>query len=163
VTIAVDAIEERVFLFVARERATKRAKLSLSCRLNQDLGMDGDDAVEFFEKFQREFRVDLCELTLRWSEYFGPEGVSPWAAVMGSGGIVGCVALGTVLERYLGFLRPWAWDLISLVCGFGPAFYWLSKRNSRLPAITIGDLIEAAHAGKWLPPVEQNGEAPRRL
>jgi acyl carrier protein len=61
----VDSTEEKVINFVVRERATKRAKVSSSSRLQYDLGLDGDDAVEFFRSFEKEFSVDLQSL---WSE-----------------------------------------------------------------------------------------------
>lgn len=55
-------IEDEVFDFVAEERGMKREKLKPSDRLLVDLGMDGDDAVEFFEKFENKFEVDLTYL-----------------------------------------------------------------------------------------------------
>jgi acyl carrier protein len=73
-------IEDEVFDFVAKERGIKREKLKLSDWLLVDLGMDGDDAVEFFDKFEKQFEVDLTYLQEHWNEYFGPEGISgPWA------------------------------------------------------------------------------------
>jgi uncharacterized protein DUF1493 len=69
-------VEDEVFDFVAQERRMKREKLNLSDRLLVDLGMDGDDAVEFFEKFAKKFEVDLTHHQEHWSEYFGPEGAS---------------------------------------------------------------------------------------
>jgi hypothetical protein len=159
--IVAEAIEERVFLFVARERSVKRAKLSLSSRLNQDLGMDGDDAVEFFEKFRREFQVDFDELTERWSEFFGSEGVSLVVGLAGIACLVGCVAIAALLYRLIDFLPLLAWEMVTVGCFLVAMFYWASRRKSPLREITISDLIDAARAGKWERPTEQNGGAAR--
>lgn len=37
--------------------------------------MDGDDAVEFFEKFGEKFQVDLAALSDQWHEHFRSEGL----------------------------------------------------------------------------------------
>jgi hypothetical protein len=72
-TTVTDSREERVLTFVAEGMGVKRSKLSLSSRLNHDLGIDGDEAAEFPEHFQTRFHVDLGELR-NTSEYLGPEG-----------------------------------------------------------------------------------------
>jgi hypothetical protein len=69
-----DALEERVIAFAAHEPSVRPEKIALTDRVNLDLGLDGDDAVEFFEKFGREFSVNLEPLGHRWHEHFGPEG-----------------------------------------------------------------------------------------
>jgi hypothetical protein len=46
-----DSIDERVYAFVAEERGVRREKLVSRTTLSHDLGMEGDDAVEFFEQF----------------------------------------------------------------------------------------------------------------
>lgn len=46
--------------------------LSLDTTLFGDLGMDGDDATEFFQRFAEVFEVDLTDLDL--SKHFNPEG-----------------------------------------------------------------------------------------
>ncbi len=51
------------------------ADLCRTTRLGEDLGMDGDDAVDFFEDFAETFRVDLADM--RWDRHFGPEGCNP--------------------------------------------------------------------------------------
>lgn len=37
--------------------------------------MDGDDAVEFFEKFGKKFHVDLTALQDHWHDHFCSEGL----------------------------------------------------------------------------------------
>jgi len=69
----------------------------------QDLGMDGDDAVEFFEAFGQTFSVDLARLWQHWHHHFAPEGI----------------------------------------------FQGLPFRGPEIE-ITVQDLIDSAHAGRWL-------------
>jgi hypothetical protein len=53
-----DWAEERVMQFTAQHwRVRKGRSLTAASRLAQDLGMDGEDAVEFFDEFQRDFEL----------------------------------------------------------------------------------------------------------
>lgn len=69
--------EERIYELVVEESGIPREKLTPDSRLSYDLGLEGDDAVEFFEKLEDEFKVDLSRLTQNWNHYFSAEGVSP--------------------------------------------------------------------------------------
>ena len=69
-------IQNAVFDLIQNERQCQRNEIALDRSLNYDLGMDGDDAVEFFEEFGKKFNVDLTELGHEWNLYFVPEGVS---------------------------------------------------------------------------------------
>ncbi len=51
--------------------------MSLDSRLQDDLGLDGDDAFELFEKFEKKFETDCSALWSQWDSHFGPEGASP--------------------------------------------------------------------------------------
>jgi hypothetical protein len=70
----VGELERRILEFTAKERAIKAERVRLSSRLADDLGMDGDDAVEFFQAFGRDFNVDLNSLWQQWDRHFHPEG-----------------------------------------------------------------------------------------
>jgi len=63
---------ERVIGFVSKQVRINAAKLDLGTSLFHDLGIDGDDAVDFFKAFSDEFQTDLSELDLR--KHFGAEG-----------------------------------------------------------------------------------------
>jgi acyl carrier protein len=67
-------LESEIIDFAAHETGVKANKVALSTRLLQDLGMDGDDAVEFFDLFSDKFKVDLSQLSQHWHHHFGPEG-----------------------------------------------------------------------------------------
>jgi hypothetical protein len=51
--------EDSIIAMVMKERRLERAFIRLDSSLAQDLGMDGDDAVDFFEDFAGRFNVDL--------------------------------------------------------------------------------------------------------
>jgi acyl carrier protein len=52
-----------------------KVEISSATRLYEDLKIDGDDAVDFFQEFEKEFRVDISGLDL--SKYFNGEGFDP--------------------------------------------------------------------------------------
>jgi hypothetical protein len=67
----------RVRQLVATERGMQLESISLESRLLEDLGMEGDDAQEFFQRFAREFDVDLS--AMRWRRHFSDEGFFSWS------------------------------------------------------------------------------------
>jgi acyl carrier protein len=139
------AIEDEVFEFVAKERGIQRDKLKLSDRLLVDLGMDGDDAVEFFEAFEKKFGVDLTYLQEHWNEYFGPEGIpGPGPMLFSIVAMIPSLGLGIVFH-----LPSW----IVVVLGLGTlvaAMFVLGAVNNRRERknptsrqIVIPDLIDS--------------------
>src|SRR3954454_17627807 len=70
--------QSEVIDLLAHERGLTSDKVHLSDRLLQDLGMDGDDAVDFFNSVNEQFGTDLTHLHEHWSGHFGPEGFSCW-------------------------------------------------------------------------------------
>jgi len=64
---------ERVKLFVSKYWSVPLKKLSQNTKLEDDLGITGDDAAEFFNLFSTEFNVDLTDLNLQ--KYFESEGI----------------------------------------------------------------------------------------
>ena len=63
-----DYLEARLFDFVAAELVANRKKLRLSSSMIHDLELDGDDAMDLFQAFQKEFRVDLGPLWRSWEQ-----------------------------------------------------------------------------------------------
>lgn len=55
---------------VAHERGLPSEKVHLSDRLLHDLGMDGDDAVDFFNSVHERFETNLTHLHENWGEHF---------------------------------------------------------------------------------------------
>lgn len=63
---------EEVKSFIAEHTCVKITRLCLETTLREDLGIDGDDAVDLLEAFSREFQIDLSDLN--FTEYFDAEG-----------------------------------------------------------------------------------------
>jgi len=130
---------------VAHERGLPPERLHLSDRLLHDLGMDGDDAVDFFNSVHEQFGTDLTHLHEHWSEHFGPESFSFWygliiilAAVIG-----GAVAGMTGLSSFWGFV---------IVVALLAAALWAIQRwrpPDRTIPITVGEVAAAIEAGAW--------------
>ncbi len=64
-------LEARIIIFIVEQTNANLEKISLETRLAEDLGIDGDDALEFFENFSQEFQVDLSNF--QFDKYFGYE------------------------------------------------------------------------------------------
>lgn len=142
-----DSLETQVFGFVADQWRTKREKLSPSTRLAQDLGMEGDDAVEFFTEFGKRFGVDLDELHTRWGQHFSHEGSGTFTGIVV---VVLCVSAGFWLHDTVGILPAWAWG-ISLIVTVTLVPFLVQRHRGRAMKIpiTIADLIDAAQSGRW--------------
>ena len=115
----------------------------------EDLGIDGDDAVELFEKFAREFSVDLAELNLGWERHFQPEGTAVGGGcfvVIGAATVVGS-GLST-LVRGVPF---WAGTAVALVF-FGWIYtrYFMDAERFETEPVTVREMVEAARSGKWV-------------
>jgi len=103
------ALEEGIIAVIADATGVKRKSVHLSSRLAQDIGMNGDDAVEFFEKFGVKFHVDLTPLIDHWHDHFRAEGLfgsSPgFMGTITVQDLVDAAALGKWAKRYH---EPWA-------------------------------------------------------
>ena len=138
--------DEQVFAFVVRQTDVRRP-LRHSDSLLDDLGLDGDDAVAFFQAFEAEFHVDLEPLYRNWSGHFGPEGFPLSAgAIMvviaaAIGGLAGLSRLPGWIAIGLGLVAALGW-LLSLRA-------WPLNRGKTPTPIVIDDLIRAAQAGRW--------------
>jgi hypothetical protein len=78
VFLSEQALYNRILDFVSSETRTRK-HLSGNTDIARDLGVDGDDAVEFILNFVREFDVDLSNF--RFDRYFGGEGFRLIAAI----------------------------------------------------------------------------------
>ena len=73
-------LSKEVFAMVSEFTGARPEKLTSETTLFYDLGMDGDDAVEFFEEFGRAFGVDLTDFNIE--NHFGPEGSNPLSSIL---------------------------------------------------------------------------------
>ena len=67
-----DEISKRVRAFTVKQGAVTEKEVMGNPCLERDLGIYGDDAIEFIVAFGKEFNVDVS--TFRAAEYFNPEG-----------------------------------------------------------------------------------------
>jgi hypothetical protein len=116
------AKEVEVLEFVARTVGVRCSKLSMSTRLLGDLGIDGDDADEFFKDFSETFHVNVSQLDL--SRHFGGEGCLPWEIP------------GMLFRAIAELVRCRLSDRTE------------EERVGLIP-ITIGELVCAAKTGHW--------------
>jgi hypothetical protein len=146
-----DSIEERVYALLVEGLSGPREKLAANKTLSHDLGLEGDDAVEFFEKFGHQFRVDFSSLYEDGSKYFAAEGVGPaiMLVMLGPGALA-----GFGMEQLFSSLPTWICFSVGMLIWLVAFFYFVRRRSRRALQISIQDLIDCAHQGRWskLPP-----------
>src|SRR5450432_1139055 len=138
-----DVLKDQVHSFTARHLGVKENKLSTATRLNRDLGMDGEDAVEFFKDFAAKFDFNLDELYADWEKYFGPEGGPSHAFLVT---VVLSIIAGSWLRLRFGLFPDWVWGIALIIAAI--LSYNFGFADKMLP-ITVGDLIESARLGRW--------------
>lgn len=142
-------LEAEILDLVADERGLPRHKVQPSSRLVEDLGMDGDDAVDFFNTIHERFGTDLAKLHANWSEHFGPEGSScginlviiPVAII---GGLVAGVAQSSIV-----------WGIALTVALLAAAWLWVMRRwepQAPMIPVTVAEVVAAVEAGVWPSP-----------
>ncbi len=141
-------LEEQIVKFIVAETHIKAKKVHLDSRFAQDIGMDGDDAIEFFEKFHEQFHVDLTELGSHWDQHFLPEGGGPSLAcmvVIGIGAVV-----GGLLHETFKWIPVWVAMIVfvALLCWIYGKFF-IEQQPEKTP-ITVHDLVEAANTRRWI-------------
>jgi hypothetical protein len=143
--MAASSVHAEVIELVAEERGLAVAKVQLSSRLWHDLGMYGDDAVEFFEKFQNRYGVDLTALHQNWDCHFGPEGFGSLMLLP----VMVLLLLLPVPLLPLGIspILVWTLELVALLLWFWPLRQWPLKDKS-IP-VTVQDLVSAAETKRW--------------
>lgn len=150
-----DSLEQRIIQHLARERGMRADRIGRDSRLLQNLGMDGDDAVEFFQAFGAVFDVELDDLYENWDSHFAPEAGGPglFAGVLSVVVVAGIVMLvGRVLV-----LPDWPLIASGLALWFVLWFLWPFGR--KFAPITVDDLVRAAEAGKWDKPAPGRPDA----
>jgi len=130
---------------VAHERGLPREKIHLSHRLLQDLGMDGDDAVDFFNSVHELFATDLNHLHEHWSDHFGPEGFSCWNGLV----IIPAAVIGGAIMGVADLPAFWG---VGITVALLAAWLWVVRRwgpPDRMVPITVGEVVAAVETGAW--------------
>jgi len=139
------AIENRICTLVSEQNGANRKKLSLDSTLSHDLGIEGDDAVELFQRFSDEFKVDLTQLEVDWHHYFAQEGLGPGTFLVAS-----VPPLLAAFYCNLKFPRlGWLTIVLMSVLWWLILYSWIRLQGPRSPQISIQDLIDCAKARKW--------------
>lgn len=145
-------IEQSILAFVAEETGYNPKRLVLNSRLAQDIGVDGDDAVELFQKFEKRYEVDLTSLYEHWDQHFGPEGGGPGMGFMVATGAA--VILGDLLNRACRPIPTWAW-MIALLVGYLFVHAKFFTESVNCTPITVQELVDAAISRRWNRQYEQ--------
>jgi hypothetical protein len=138
-------LQSEVIDLIADERGLPREKVHLPDRLLQDLGMDGDDAVDFFISVHERFGTDLTHLHEHWSEHFGTEGFSclNGLVIIPAAIIGGLVAGFAGLSAFRGFV---------LTVALLAAWLWAMRRwgpPDKMVPLTVQEVVAAIEAGAW--------------
>jgi hypothetical protein len=137
--------QSEVMDLLAHERGLPREKIQLSDRLLQDLGMDGDDAVDFFNSVHERFGTDLTHLHKHWRNHFGPEGFSCWNGLV----IIPAAVIGGVVAAVAGLSTFWGFAIsVALLA----AWIWVMRRWGRpdeMVPVTVEDVVSAVEIGTW--------------
>lgn len=68
-----EEIFEKIKQFAAKQASISNKNLNRQTRVEQDLGVTGDDAIEFIIAFGKEFNVDISRF--KFENHFRPEGI----------------------------------------------------------------------------------------
>lgn len=140
-------------VLIEREIAQILAKMGIRAnrpadRLLQDLGIDGDDAAEFFDAIHNRFGTDLTLLREDWDTHFGPEGLSiaPIGKLVAAAACVGVPAMLTGLPILL----------CGVLAAAGAAGAWMIPRSNNAPSrpIRLIQVSDAVERGRWQRPNE---------
>ena len=143
--MATENLEAEVIDLLVEERGLPRERIQPTSRLLQDLGMDGGDAVDFFEIIHKRFGTDLTHLYDSWGGHFGPEGVSCWDALI----ILPAALIGGLFAGDAGLSTFWG---IVVTVALLAAWVWAMRRwgpPDRMVPITVREVIAAVEAGEW--------------
>jgi hypothetical protein len=146
-------LEKSIVEMAAKKMGYSEKRIALSTTLQHDLGMDGDDAAEFFDEFSNEFPGDYSGLQVHWHRHFmpecGPSGIPIWLIPISGLSAVPAIAIHA--------WQPWipAWLLIvvfvlaALVLSM--KIYVMLHPNTDPPMrpITIQNLVDAATTRQW--------------
>ena len=140
-----DSIKAEVLRLVVEQTGVVPDKVHPSSRLLHDLGMDGDDAVDFFNSVHERFGTDLTSLHEHWREHFGPEGFSCWNGLV----IIPAAVIGGVVAAVGGLSTFWG---VGITAALLAAWLWVMRRwgpTDRMVPVTVEQVVAAVEAGAW--------------
>ncbi len=131
------------------EHGIPLAKLHPSARLAHDLGVDGDDASDLFQRLHERFGTDFSALNEQWTQFFNHEGASPrsiliaLALMIPSTALTVWIAVGLDLSTNVG-------GVLGVVVFFA-SWIVLGRRLPGKPKrpVTIEGLADVIRVGAW--------------
>jgi hypothetical protein len=140
-----DEVLSEIIERVSEQTGVKPERLHASTRLLQDIGMDGDDAVEFFEDFGERYGVDLSPLYANWGRHFGPEGFGTPKTFF----VLLILMFAPVFLLFFGVSPMWGWALalVGVVIWNLAVRKWPGEDDTL--TVTVGDLVLAAKSRRW--------------
>lgn len=149
--MSAENIEAQVIELVAQMSEITPERVTLTARLLDDLGIDGDDAVELFEGVHERFGTDLTHLYEKWSEHFGSEGMPLSAGlVIVLAGVAGGFAF-LLMEAVVGSVVAGVAGVVAAAAVVG-ASIWIARKAGLIgdiTPITVGEVVRAVQAGAW--------------
>lgn len=150
-----EAVEERVRQIIADQMAISAFEVKLTDEIDVDLGVAGDDVDEIFAEIRREFGTDFTELSAYAELYFTPE-VAPMDFGFFPYLLICLVAILAGLFHHLWPSSFWPTTLCLALVAFSirklVRTYLAANYEPKLLSFTVGDLVDAVVAGKWIPP-----------
>lgn len=157
-----DPLQEEVFAFVAEVAPFEFDELTLETTLQEDVGIDGKDAVDFFEKFEKQFAVNLSPLKLQWSAYFVSARIWSRRRFLTVLGILSLVSIVIFVCHLWGIKYK---HLVAMIAFALVGVLWIllyrayrfisTEERSSISTdndITLNDLVEAARQKRWVKP-----------
>lgn len=135
----------RMMELLAENRGMTIETISADARLLHDLGMDGDDAVDFFTALKAELGTDLEALEERWNDHFGGEHLSR----AGCAAVVVVACAGFALASMIKWGHPLLWMAVFATIWIG-AFRGRPLRGPIKIPITVRDVVAAVEAKRWV-------------
>lgn len=74
-----DNIKNALYVLIHHYIGGNKENYTAKTRINFDLGMDGDDAIDFLIAYAEKFQVDLSNFEI--NAYFNQEGCSPFKSI----------------------------------------------------------------------------------
>lgn len=144
-----DDPQDTITQLLHEEHGIARAKLHPSARLCCDLGIDGDDAADLFNRLHDRFGTDFSALYVQWTEFFNNEGMSRRSALMAAGLFIPSTALTLWLGYWLK-LSNTIGGIMAVAVFFAllAALSWLLPKQPKRP-VTIAGLAEVVQNGTW--------------
>lgn len=149
--MSAENVEAQVIELVVKMTDVPPERVTLTTRLLDDLGIDGDDAVELFHGVHERFGTDLTHLYEKWSEHFGPEGMPLSAGlVIIAAGVAGGVVFA-LLNAPIGDVGAGVAAVVA-AAAVVVASIWIGRKAGFIEdvtPITVGEVFRAVEAGTW--------------